>query len=252
MRLGASVLPVPHPLLRLSRLVSLGIRRTPHHQGRDAGDLPRLLETAGLSRGPVLVLVGGSWRPRGHRQSPADFPDPGDLVPVVVRVGASVVDGGTDAGVMRAMGARSDADAPFQLVGVAAAGTVPSPGDGDTRRDGRRAAPHPHRARARHRVGGRVALAVRCRLGALGRTPVSDAARQRRGDRLRRRPAQPGGRTPADRAGRVRAYRRRHRLGGWGRPANARRADRRVATGAGRVAGAPRTFSAALAEVYGG
>src|SRR5687768_13166433 len=92
-------------------------------------DLPRLLDEVGLAAGPVLVVVGG-----------AGGLDPDDedrlrvlirdyLVPVVVRAGASVVDGGTDSGVMRAIGAaRSDADAQFPLVGVVAAGTVPSPG----------------------------------------------------------------------------------------------------------------------------
>jgi SLOG in TRPM, prokaryote len=77
-----------------------------------------------------LVLVGG-----------ANGLDAGDenrlfdlmrncLVPAVLESGASVVDGGTDSGIMRAIGsARSDTGANFQLVGVVATGTVPSPGD---------------------------------------------------------------------------------------------------------------------------
>ena len=95
-------------------------------------DLPRLLEEARLSIGPVLVVVGGAGGLAPDDEDRLRVLIRDYLVPVVVRVGASVVDGGTDSGVMRAIGsARSDADAPFQLVGVVAAGTVPSPGDGD-------------------------------------------------------------------------------------------------------------------------
>lgn len=47
------------------------------------------------------------------------------LVPVLDLLGAAVVDGGTEAGVMRLMGqARAAAGATFPLIGVAAAGTV--------------------------------------------------------------------------------------------------------------------------------
>jgi len=78
----------------------------------------------------VLVLVGGAsgLEPGDEERLASLFRD--QLVPAVMRAGAMVVDGGTDSGVMRAMGsARSDTGARFPLVGVAAAGTVPAPGD---------------------------------------------------------------------------------------------------------------------------
>jgi hypothetical protein len=96
----------------------------------DRDDLPRLLEEAGLSSGPVLVLVGGAGGLGADDEAGMTVLIRDYLVPVVVRAGASVVDGGTNAGIMRAIGsARSDAGAQFQLVGVAATGTVPFPGD---------------------------------------------------------------------------------------------------------------------------
>jgi hypothetical protein len=89
-----------------------------------------VLTGAGLSIGPVLVLVGGAvGLAVGDKERLSRlFAD--HVVPVLMRCGASVVDGGTDSGVMSAMGsARSASGIDFQLVGVAAAGTVPSPGD---------------------------------------------------------------------------------------------------------------------------
>jgi hypothetical protein len=77
----------------------------------------------------VVVLVGGAalmdardldrLRPLFER----------GLVPVAERLGVVVVDGGTDAGVMRLIGrARTRAEATFPLVGVPVAGTVRFPG----------------------------------------------------------------------------------------------------------------------------
>lgn len=83
-----------------------------------------------MSSGPVLVLVGGAGGLGADDEAGMTVLIRDYLVPVVVRAGASVVDGGTNAGIMRAIGsARSDAGAQFQLVGVAATGTVPFPGD---------------------------------------------------------------------------------------------------------------------------
>lgn len=96
-------------------------------------DLPRILEGSGLSRGPVLVLVGGAGGFEAHHEVAVSVLIRDYLVPVLLQAGATVVDGGTDSGIMRAIGAaRSDSGAHFQLVGVAAAGTVPSPGDAET------------------------------------------------------------------------------------------------------------------------
>lgn len=94
------------------------------------GELPRLLEGAGLSLGPVLVLVGGAGGLEAADEDRVSALFRDHVVPAVMHSGASVVDGGTDSGIMRAMGAaRSETGARFQLVGVAAAGTVSSPDD---------------------------------------------------------------------------------------------------------------------------
>jgi len=96
----------------------------------EVDDLPRLLDAAGLSKGPVLVLIGGAGGLEAEDEARLATLMRDHLVPLVLLAGATVVDGGTDAGIMRAMGsARAEAGAQFQLVGVAAAGTVPSPGD---------------------------------------------------------------------------------------------------------------------------
>jgi SLOG in TRPM, prokaryote len=91
---------------------------------RRAAGLPGALAGAGLGR-PVLVSVGGAGR-----MDPEYLPAltrflVGELVPALDRWGVTVLDGGTDIGVMRAMGrARHRLGARFPLVGVAAAGTV--------------------------------------------------------------------------------------------------------------------------------
>ncbi|MDZ8188163.1 MAG: hypothetical protein RMX96_25330 [Nostoc sp. ChiSLP02] len=83
-------------------------------------NLPNALEEIGLSGSrPVLVVVGGA-----SNISEADFLRIQRLfvevlAPIAESLGAYVVDGGTDAGVMRLMGAaRTQIDAKFALVGV--------------------------------------------------------------------------------------------------------------------------------------
>jgi hypothetical protein len=101
---------------------------------RDERDLGAALAAFGLERDrPALVLVGGA----------DDLPDAQGLGPLFAevvalaeRLGASVVDGGTDAGIMRLAGeAHAAARATFPLVGVAAEATVvlprAAPEDGD-------------------------------------------------------------------------------------------------------------------------
>jgi hypothetical protein len=95
-------------------------------------ELSGVMEGLGLARPvPVLVLVGGAdgldeTAARRLRQLLGKT-----LVPALRRLGATVIDGGTDAGVMGLMGrARSEANAGFPLLGVAARGTVRSPGNG--------------------------------------------------------------------------------------------------------------------------
>ena len=89
-------------------------------------NLPATLDALAVGRGrPVLVLVGGAGgMSQEHLSRTAEVLSQ-QVVPVLARLGAAVVDGGTDSGVMRAIGqARSAAGADFPLIGVAAEGTV--------------------------------------------------------------------------------------------------------------------------------
>ncbi|MEH1970447.1 MULTISPECIES: hypothetical protein [unclassified Nostoc] len=84
-------------------------------------ELPNALKEIGLGGSrPVLVVVGGA-----SNISEVDFLRiqrlfVEDLAPIAETLGAYVVDGGTDAGIMRMMGAaRTQIGAKFALVGVA-------------------------------------------------------------------------------------------------------------------------------------
>lgn len=101
----------------------------PYARVGQPADLPACLRglEIGLQR-PVLVSVGGAGG-----MTPGRLTDIAELlagiVPALDQWGAAVVDGGTDAGVMKVMGqARDAAGARFPLVGVAAEGTVALPG----------------------------------------------------------------------------------------------------------------------------
>lgn len=93
-------------------------------------DLAAALDALGLAHPvPVLVLVGGagSLAEADLARLRPLFVDV--LAPVAESIGASVVDGGTSAGVMRLIGeAREKAGRTFPLVGVAAEGTIMLPG----------------------------------------------------------------------------------------------------------------------------
>jgi transcriptional regulator with XRE-family HTH domain len=89
-------------------------------------ELPVALRKLGLRRSrPALVVVGGAGEISETdlaRMRPLFV---GVLAPLAETSGAVVVDGGTDAGVMRLMGqARAEIQATFPLIGVAATGTV--------------------------------------------------------------------------------------------------------------------------------
>jgi hypothetical protein len=77
---------------------------------------------------PTLLLLGGA---DGLQQAELEELRPlfeGTLAPLAQKLGTYVVDGGTDAGVMRLMGqARAAAHCDFPLIGVAAVGTVTLP-----------------------------------------------------------------------------------------------------------------------------
>ncbi|HEY2269606.1 MAG TPA: hypothetical protein VGI96_43785 [Streptosporangiaceae bacterium] len=93
------------------------------------GDVPAALKSLGITAGrPVMVLVGGAGG-MSPEQMAALAGVIGQIIPALGDWGAAVVDGGTDAGVMRVIGqARDTAGAAFPLVGVAAEGTVIVPG----------------------------------------------------------------------------------------------------------------------------
>ncbi|WP_043751580.1 hypothetical protein, partial [Imhoffiella purpurea] len=73
---------------------------------------------------PVLVLVGGAANLEPHVEGPLRLAFDA-LVPVIDRIGAALVDGGTAFGVMRLIGdSRRRLGGRFPLIGVAAVGTV--------------------------------------------------------------------------------------------------------------------------------
>jgi hypothetical protein len=100
-----------------------------HDRVAHVADLPASLARLGLAeRRPVLVVSGSA-----RRLAPAILPKlehliATEVVPVCQRTGSVVVDGGTDAGIMRLTGrCRAARRATFPLVGVVAAGTVDGP-----------------------------------------------------------------------------------------------------------------------------
>ena len=95
----------------------------------EVAELPAALGQMSLSGShPILVIVGGA-----SQISDADFLRIQSLfvevlAPIAETLGAYVVDGGTDAGVMRLMGyARNQIKAQFPLIGVAPMGKVVLP-----------------------------------------------------------------------------------------------------------------------------
>lgn len=94
-----------------------------------AAELPAALDALRVppSR-PTLVCVGGAGRMSGENLAQIEQVVGEQIVPALERHEAVVVDGGTDAGIMRILGsARAAHQAGFPLLGVAAVGTVRIP-----------------------------------------------------------------------------------------------------------------------------
>ena len=91
-----------------------------------ADDLPAALVQLEISRPrAVLVVVGSAQRLAGAHLHAVQQLLEAVVVPLCEELDVDVVDGGTDAGVMQAMGqARAAAGAQFALVGVVAGGAV--------------------------------------------------------------------------------------------------------------------------------
>jgi hypothetical protein len=90
------------------------------------GELLAALRELGL-RGPhlALVLMGGASKMDSEGLGRLRLLFAVGLVRPVAALGAALIDGGTDTGVMRLMGqVRATLDSTFPLLGVAAIGTV--------------------------------------------------------------------------------------------------------------------------------
>lgn len=114
------------------------------HQVHDDTDLAALTNAAGLQGPrPVLVLVGGaSGLTDGEIDGLTDYLA-AYVLPAIRHSDAAVVDGGTDAGVMRAVGrARTREGVPFPLVGVIARGLLPDQPESVPPADDRIVEPH--------------------------------------------------------------------------------------------------------------
>lgn len=115
----------------------IGDSSAPHVRVSREDEIQATLDDAGVGRGRVVVvLVGGA---SGMDEKDLDMLTVvlrEAILPTLERYDAVVVDGGTDAGVMRLIGqARAATAGQFPLVGVAAEGTVVVPGGGPTSAD---------------------------------------------------------------------------------------------------------------------
>ncbi len=92
-------------------------------------ELPTILKRLGLERSrPVLVIVGGANGITDDYMQCLSTLFTEKIAPLVEKLGAAVIDGGTDAGVMRLIGqARAKIKGTFPLIGVAALGTIKFP-----------------------------------------------------------------------------------------------------------------------------
>jgi hypothetical protein len=103
----------------------------PNHQSATAvrvdlmDELPRALKALGLRSRPTLVLVGGADGLTGAASDRLQALFVDTIAPLVEEMGAQVIDGATDSGVVQLIGrARGQLKLSFPLIGVAAIGNV--------------------------------------------------------------------------------------------------------------------------------
>ena len=100
-------------------------RRIPTARVAGRDDLHSAVRGLGLAPSPVLVLVGGAADMSETDAGLVEQALSASIVPVVERVGATIVDGATRVGVMQLVGrARAELSGGFPLVGVVVAGLV--------------------------------------------------------------------------------------------------------------------------------
>jgi hypothetical protein len=94
-------------------------------------DVAAAIDRLGIARErPAVALVGGAARMIGLSAERTQAAMEHAIAPAVAVARAVVVDGGTASGVMQLMGeSRAAADDAFELLGVAAIGTVQLPGE---------------------------------------------------------------------------------------------------------------------------
>jgi len=92
-------------------------------------DLQKVLSASAIKTSlPVLACVGGAAGIAEDEMAALADLLTSHVIPLVDKMSVTIVDGGTDSGVMRLIGqARAAINGSFQLVGVAAAGTVRVP-----------------------------------------------------------------------------------------------------------------------------
>jgi hypothetical protein len=127
---------MPEPARRGSVVTSKDAPRPTNDGGiaigrpNSPGELPETLRALGLTRPlPVLVIVGGAGSVDEKALERLGPLFSSGIAPLAEALGAAVVDGGTDAGVMRLIGqARGAIAGTFPLIGVAPVDKVMVPG----------------------------------------------------------------------------------------------------------------------------
>ena len=212
-----------------SRRTDVGVRPTTRLRGGrvNAGapqlvrvenrqDLPEQLRTNGIAVDrPVLACIGGASGMSDEIAATLGAAFQDLVAPAVDRWSATVVDGGTDAGVMRMVGrARAGAGCSFPLVGVAAIGTVELP-DGPHREDAAALEPnHTHVVLVPGDSWGDETPWLSAVAGEIAWwSAVGHADGERGSDRVERRPGESCRRAATHRAGGLGAECRRDREG---------------------------------------